>query len=171
MLLMKKFLTSLGMKLAKLIDFFYPLFKRYMSPQFFRYGVSGSLTLVISWVTYFVLYQFIIQKRVVNLHFVSLSGHTAALIVNFVITLGVGFLLQKYVTFSASDLKGRKQLMRYAQVSLLNLCLNYVGLKFMWEVLYVFPTISNVIVSLLITVVSYFLQTKYTFPSQKNVSE
>ncbi|MGC3978120.1 MAG: GtrA family protein [Paludibacteraceae bacterium] len=168
---MKRIFISIGRVLGKLIDFFYPLFKRYMSPQLFRYAVSGSLTLISSMITYFILYQFVIQKRVVNLPFIALSGHTAALIVNFVITLLIGFFLQKYVTFTTSDLRGRKQLVRYAQVGLLNLFLNYLGLKLMVEILHIFPSISNAIVSIVVTVVSYFLQTKYTFPINKNVSE
>lgn len=167
---MRKTFTSSGEKIGQFIDFFYPPFKKYMSPRFFRYGVSGTFTLVFSWISYFVLYQFIIQKKVVNLFFVSLSGHTTALIINFLFTMFVGFLMQKYVTFTASELKGRHQLIRYYQVGFLNLILNYLGLKLLWEVLHVYPSIANVIVSLIITVLSYFLQTKYTFPIKKDVS-
>lgn len=168
---MRKFFTTTGNKIAQIIDFFYPLFKRFVTPQFFRYAVSGSLTLVISWVTFFILYQFIIQKQNIDLFVITLSGYTATIVVNFVITLLVGFMLQKYVTFTASELKGRRQLMRYIQVSLLNLLINYVGIKFLWEILHIYPSIANVLVSLFVTVVSYLLQTKYTFPIDKNVEE
>lgn len=166
---MRKIFIATGRKIAQLIDFFYPPFKKYVSPRFFRYGVSGSLTLVISWFTFFILFQFIFQQKNVNLHFITLSGYTATIAINFMITLLIGFLMQKYVTFTASELKGRRQLVRYAQVSLLNLLLNYLVVKFLWEVLHIFPSISNVIASLVITVVSYFFQTKYTFPTNNNV--
>ena len=166
---MKRIFIITGKKIANIIDFFYPPFKKYVSIKIFRYGVSGSLILVISWVTFPLLYQFVIQKRVVNLYFFSLSGHAATLALNFVISLCVGFFLQKYVTFTASDLRGRKQLIRYTEVGLLNLFLNYIGLKFMVEFLHVFPSVSNAIVSLVVTVVSYLLQTTYTFPTKKDV--
>lgn len=166
---MKRIFIITGKKIANIIDFFYPPFKKYVSIKIFRYGVSGSLILVISWITFPLLYQFVIQKRVVNLYFFSLSGHAATLALNFVISLCVGFFLQKYVTFTASDLRGRKQLIRYTEVGLLNLFLNYIGLKFMVEFLHVFPSVSNAIVSLVVTVVSYLLQTTYTFPTKKDV--
>ncbi|VBB48060.1 conserved membrane hypothetical protein [uncultured Paludibacter sp.] len=168
---MRRILIATGRIITQLIDLFYPPFKRYISLQFFRYGVSGALNLVFSWFSYFFIYQFIVQKRLINLGVVTLSGHTASLAINFVITLFTGFLLQKYVTFTASELKGRRQLLRYVQVGLLNLLINYAGLKLLVEVFAVFPSIANVIVSLFVTVVSYFLQTKYTFPIKNDVSK
>lgn len=168
---MRKIFIASGRFIAKLIDFFYPPFKRYFSLQFFRYGVSGVLNLVFSWFSYFFIYQFIIQKRLVNLGVVTLSAHTAALAVNFVLILLTGFFLQKYVTFTASELKGRRQLIRYIQVALVNLFINYWGLKFMVDYMHVFASISNAIVSLVVTIISYILQTKYTFPIKKDASE
>ena len=167
---MRKILIATGRIITQLIDLFYPPFKRYVSLQFFRYGVSGGLNLVFSWFSYFFIYQFIVQKRLMNLGVITLSAHTSSLAINFLITLFTGFLLQKYVTFTASELKGRRQLLRYIQVGLLNLLINYAGLKLLVEVFAVFPSIANVIVSLFVTAVSYFLQTKYTFPIKDNAS-
>lgn len=163
MYVFRKLFVLMGRFIGNVIDFFYPPFKRYFSLQFFRYGATGSLNLVFSWFSYFFIYQIIIRKRMVNLGFVTLSAHTASMAVNFVLILLTGFFLQKYVTFTASELKGKKQLLRYIEVGLLNLFLSYVGLKLMVEVMGVFPSISNAIVSIIITILSYFLQTKYTF--------
>ncbi|MFV0472558.1 MAG: GtrA family protein [Paludibacteraceae bacterium] len=167
---MRKFLMSLGEHVTRMIDFFYPPFKKYVSLQFFRYGVSGALNLIFSWFSFFFIYQVVVQKRMINLGVVTLSDYTATVALNFVVTLITGFILQKYVTFTASELKGRKQLIRYAQVGLFNLLLNYAGIKLLVEVFRIFPSIANVIVSLGITVTSYFLQTRYTFPIKNNDS-
>lgn len=160
---MRKLFVLTGKFISDIIDSIYPYFKKYFSLQFFRYGVSGVMNLVFSWFSYFVIYQFIIQKRLVNLGIVTLSGHTASLIVNFILTTFTGFLLQKYVTFTASELRGRKQLVRYVEVALFNLLINYLGLKLLFEVIGIYPSISNVIISIFTTVISYFLQKKYTF--------
>lgn len=168
---MRKLFVLTGRFIGNVIDFFYPPFKRYFSLQFFRYGVTGALNLVFSWFSYFFIFQVIIQKRLVNLGVVTLSGHTATLIINFVLILLTGFFLQKYVTFTASELKGRKQLIRYAEVGVFNLLLSYAGLKFLVDVLGVFPSIANVIISVLVTVISYFLQTKYTFRIKNNAEK
>ena len=74
-----------------------------------------------------------------------------------------GFMLQKYVTFSNSDLVGRVQLFRYMVVFMINLVFNYVGLKILVDQLSVYPSISNMIISILSVLISYFMQKKYTF--------
>ncbi|MHB9055907.1 MAG: GtrA family protein [Paludibacteraceae bacterium] len=167
---MRKLFILTGRIITKVIDFFYPAFKKYFSLQFFRYGVSGALNLLFSFVSFFVIYQYVIQKRMLDLGFVHMGGHTAAVIINFALTTFTGFLLQKYVTFTASDLKGRKQLVRYVQVATVNLLINYLGMKFLFEVIGIFPSISNAIIAVFTTILSYFLQKRYTFRI-KNIQE
>lgn len=169
--MIRRTFVAVGKFIAGIIDFFYPPFSKHFSLQFFRYGFSGAINLVLSWFTYFIIFQFILQKRLLNFGFVVVSAHSGALGINFVITLLTGFFLQKYVTFTASELRGHKQLIRYAMVAILNLFINYLGLKALVETFQVFPSIANVIVSLFVTIISYFLQTKFTFPIKNNVAE
>ncbi len=156
-------LEIVGAKVRVCIDFFYPPFSRYMDIQFFRYGAVGVSNLVFDWVLYFTIYNFILQKQMLNLGFVTLSSHVAGLAVKFPIVLLTGFLLQKFVTFSSSELRGRVQLFRYLLVFFVNVILNYIGLKFFVDFLGFYPTPSNMIVSSLTIIVSYFSQKHYTF--------
>lgn len=160
---MRRFLVLTGKFISNIIDFFYPPFKHFVSLQFFRYGVSGAANLVFDWVLYFLTYNFILRKQIVNLGFMSISPHIAALLIVFPITLFTGFLLQKYVTFTASDLRGRQQLVRYMAVVGVNLLVNYFGLKLLVEVLHIYPTPSKMIVTVICTIFSYFSQKKFTF--------
>ena len=160
---MRKIFILTGRFIGNIIDFFYPPFKKYVSQQFFRYGVSGAMNLGFSLVSFFVIYQFIIQKRMLHLGLVTLSGHTATVIINFALTTFTGFLLQKYVTFTSSELRGRKQLVRYVEVATMNLLINYLGMKLLFEVIGIYPSISNAIIAVFTTFLSYFLQKKYTF--------
>lgn len=163
---MKKILTKLGAFIRKIIDYFYPPFKRFVSVQIFRYAVSGGINLVFDWVLYFFIFNFILKQQMLHLGFVTLSSHIATLAIKFPIVLLSGFLLQKYVTFSESQLRGRIQLIRYFSIVIVNLFLNYIGLKFFVDVMRLFPSIANVVVSLLTTVVSYFGQKKFSFANQ-----
>jgi len=153
----------IGSKLRTCIDFFYPPFSRYMDIQFYRYGVVGVSNLVFDWVLYFAIYNFVLQKQMLSLGFITLSSHVAGLAIKFPIVLLSGFLLQKFVTFTTSELRGRIQLFRYLVVFFVNVVLNYVGLKFFVDMLGFYPTPSNMIVSSLTIVVSYFAQKHYTF--------
>lgn len=160
---MRRILVLTGKLIGELIDFFYPPFRRYFSRQFFRYGVCGAANVGFDWILYFIAYNFIFRKQLVNLDVVTLSPHIAALLVTFPVTLFTGFLLQKYVTFTASDLRGREQLVRYVAVVGVNLTINYFGLKLFVEVFHFYPTLSKMLITMVCTVVSYFLQKKFTF--------
>lgn len=165
---MKKILETCGNAICKIVDFFYPPFSKYVTLRFFRYGITGSSNLVFDWILYFVIYNFILQQQDLNLGFFTLSSHIASLTFKFPIVFLTGFLLQKYVTFSYSDLRGRTQLFRYLIVFFVNLIINYAGLKLFVDGLGVYPTISNMIVSIITVFISYFSQKKYTF-KQVNV--
>jgi len=102
-----------------------------------------------------------------HLGFVTLSSHIAALAIKFPIILLTGFLLQKYVTFTASSLRGRTQLFRYLNVVLINLAINYIGFKIMVDVFGFYATLSNMAISIFTVFVSYFSQKKYTFKAPK----
>jgi len=160
---MRKLLNIIGDQIRVVIDFFYPPFQRFLSLKMFRYAACGSANIVFSIVLYFCIFHFVLQKQMLHLGFVTLSSHIAALAISFPITTFTGFLLQKYVTFMASELRGKIQLMRYFLVVAGNLLINYIGLKFFVEVLNFFPTPSKMLVTLITIVISYVFQSKFTF--------
>ena len=160
---MKRLFILTGDFIRKIIDFFYPPFRKYMPIQFFRYGVCGVSNLLFDVVLYFLIFNYVLHQQMLFLGFVTFSSHIATLAIKFPITLLSGFLLQKYVTFTASELRGRIQLFRYLLVALINLLLNYLGLKLLVDVLEFYPSIANAIVAVCVTVVSYFGQKMFTF--------
>ncbi|HRG03921.1 MAG: GtrA family protein [Bacteroidia bacterium] len=160
---MRKVFILTGKFISDIIDFFYPPFRRYFSLQFFRYGVSGAGNMVFDWLLYSFVYNVVLQKQMLNLGLVTLSSPIAALFITFPITLFTGFLLQKYVTFTASEMRGHKQLVRYMLVVALNLVINYTGLKILNGVLGLWPLASKMIITVITTLFSYFSQKKFTF--------
>jgi len=105
----------------------------------------------------------VLHQEMLHVGSVTISSHIAALFITFPVSFISGFLLQKYVTFSTSELKGRVQLFRYFQVLLANLLLNYLGLKILVEFIHIFPTPAKMLVTIITTLFSYFSQKKYTF--------
>lgn len=166
---MRNLFATLGRWITISIDFFYPPFARYMPLMFFRYAVSGAANLVFNWVLYFVVFNFVLQKQMLHLGIVTLSSHIAAFSITFSVTFFSGFLLQKYVTFTSSDLRGRTQLIRYMLVVSINLLLNYLGLKLLVDLFKFYPTPSNMIISIFTTVFSYYSQKKYTFRNSPQI--
>ena len=161
---MSKFIT-------KIIDFFYHPFEKWMSKQLFRYAACGGGNMVLDWVLYFLIYNFVIGHDLVNLQFTihnlqfaqAITPHIATLCIVFPITLLTGFWLQKYVTFTASQLNGWRQLGRYIVIVGLNLAVNYFGLKLCVEVFGWYPTPSKMVITIITVIISYLGQKYYTF--------
>jgi len=161
--LIDRIFDPLGAFFRAIIDFFYPPFSRYFSKQFFRYGATGCFNLAFDWTLYFLIYNLILHHHLVDLGFIVVSSHIAALGFKFPITLITGFLMQKYVTFSNSALRGRVQLFRYLIVFFINLTINYIGLKILVDHFEWYPTPSNMIISIITIIISYFSQKYFTF--------
>ncbi len=155
---MRKLLVVLGRFTAKVIDFFYPPFKKYVSLQFFRYGVSGSMNVVFSIVLYFCIYNYVLRQQMLPLGLFTLSSHIATLAISFPFSNLFGFLLQKYVTFTTSELR-----YRYFLIVFLNLGINTVVLKVLVDGFHFWTTPSQIIATFICVFVSYFSQKKFTF--------
>ena len=148
-----------------------------MSEQLFRYAVCGGGNMVFDWILYFLIYNFVIGHEIVNLQFTiynlqfaqAITPHIATLCIVFPITLLTGFLLQKYVTFTQSNLHGGRQLVRYILIVAVNLAINYFGLKLCVETFGWYPTPSKMAITMITVVVSYLGQKYYTFRIKKGL--
>jgi putative flippase GtrA len=146
-----------------LIDFFYPLFRKIMPLQTFRYAVCGGTNAVLGLVLYYVFFKYILKEQDLDLGFYAFKSHQAALFLSFCINFPFGFFLMKYVVFSNSNVKGRIQLFRYFSLYLFTLVLNYILLKVFVENLHVYPTIAQLISAVIVIAISYLSQRHFTF--------
>jgi putative flippase GtrA len=103
----------------------------------------------------------------VEVGFITISPHIAAFLLVFPITFCTGFLLAKYITFTASELRGRIQLFRYGVTVAGSIFLNYVFLKFFVEIAGLYATLSKVIATVIVVIYSYILQRHFSFRTSK----
>jgi putative flippase GtrA len=164
---MRKKFESIGSFIRAIIDFFYPPFSKYTTPQFFRYGAAGAANVAFSLVVYFLIYNYLLHQQMLHLGFFTLSSHIAALILSFPISNFIGFLLQKYVTFTESELRGRVQLYRYFIVVFINLGVNAIFLKILVDGFHFWTTPSQMIATFFCIIISYFSQKRFTFKTHK----
>lgn len=158
-------LQKLAIHITKIIDFFYPPFKKIIPRQIFRYLACGGGNMFLDWVLYFLVYNYVLKHQMLHIGFITMSSHIAALSVVFPITFFTGFYLSKYVSFSASTLKSRSQLVRYVLVAAVNLLINYLGLKLFVDICGIYPTPSKVIITVICVAFSFVLQRYFTFKS------
>ena len=145
------------------LDFFYPLFSRFMDRQTYRYAVSGGSNTVLDIFLFFISYNFIFRKQMVHLSFVTISPHIAAFLFAFCFTFPIGFFLMRHIVFTGSNLKGRIQLFRYFVVVMLCFSLNYFFLKFFVEQMHIYPTPAKILTTAIVIGVSYLSQKYFTF--------
>jgi len=146
-----------------IVDWFYPYFSRFLSRETFLYLVCGGGNMVLDLLLYFISYNFILHKQILDLGFVAISPHITAFLISFSITFPLGFLLAKYITFSQSVIKGSVQLFRYGVTVFMCIFLNYVFLKLFVEQFHWYPTISKAVATVIIAIYSYLSQKHYTF--------
>ena len=149
--------------IVRIVDLFYPWFSRFLSRETFLYLVCGGGNMVLDLLLYFISYNFILHKQILDLGFIAISPHITAFIISFCITFPLGFLLAKYITFSQSDLRGHVQLFRYGLTVFMCILMNYVFLKLFVEQFHWYPTVSKAVATVIIAIYSYLSQKHYTF--------
>ncbi len=149
--------------IIQFIDYFYKPFQRFIPLETFRYAATGGFNTLLDITLYFLCYNFILDKNIVDLKFIAISPYIAAFLIVFPITFFTGFLLAKYITFTNSDIRGRVQLIRYMISVSGSLLLNYTFLKILVEYGGFWPTLAKIITTVIVVIYSYFAQKLFTF--------
>jgi putative flippase GtrA len=149
------------------IDFFHPPFKKYISLHNFRYLATGGSTFVFGYIAYYLAYKFFFNTEEVTFWFLTLKRETAALAVDFAFVIPYSFILNRYVVFTHSEIRGRVQLFRFLNLQFINILLNFFLLKFFVDILQVYPTVARLVISVMIALFSYLYQHYFTFSVKK----
>lgn len=149
--------------IIRVIDLLYIAPVRKIVPlQTFRYAVCGGGNMVIDAVLYFLFFHFLFHERDVNLLFVTISPQIAAFLITAPLTFFSGLWLAKNISFQNSPLRDRTQAARYLLVTLANFLIKYLGIKILVFVA-VFPSIANVLMTVVTVIFSYLMQKHFTF--------
>ncbi len=144
--------------------------QRLMPPQLWRYGICGGSNVLFDWVLYFVFYNFVIRHQNVDLLFITLSPHIAALAFSVPLSLMTGFYLQRHISFPESTLRRHTQMWRYISVYIVNIGLNYIFIKLFVDVFSFYPTPSKMLTTVIVTFFSFLAQKNFTFRHKKDAS-
>lgn len=157
--------------ILNIIDFFYPLFKRFLPVQTYRYAVCGGVNTSISLVVFFIAHNYIFRNQPIHIGQLTISSYIGAYILGFCLSFPVGFYLSMFVVFEGSSLKRHHQLFRYFLVIMGCMLLNYICLKAFVDLLGWYPTPSQLVTTVIIILFNYFSQRYFSFKGIKNVAE
>lgn len=155
---------SLATLITKAIDLFYvkPL-RKLLSQQVFRYLACGAITAALDAVWYYIIYHYIVCEQIIDLGFVAISPHIAALCVVFPITFLTGFWLNRNVAFKVTHLSTLPQLAKYALTVVGSILLNYACMKFLVDVCGLWATPSKMATTVICAIYSFLAGRYFTF--------
>ena len=151
--------------IRKFLDLFYPIVSKIFDKTTYYYAACGIGNLVLSWIIFFLFYQFVFEKKLWHIEYLDFvfTPYTLSALSCFIISFTIGFLLMKYVVFTKSELKGRIQLFRYGISAVITSSANWLLLKGFVEMFEFFPSLANVLSTCIVVVISYLIQRNFTF--------
>jgi putative flippase GtrA len=150
-------------RIVSFIDFFYPPFRRFMPEQTFRYAACGGANTFLDIFIFFISYNYVLHKQMLDLGFVVFKPHIAAFIISFCISFPTGFFLMRHIVFTESTLHGKVQLFRYFLLVSICVALNYFFIKLFVEQFHIYPTIAKILTTVIVIAFSYLTQKHFTF--------
>lgn len=151
-------------KITRFVDsFYFPFIADKIPLQTFRYGVCGGVNMLFDMVLYFVIFHYVLNESDVNLGVAVISPQIMAFLIAFPITFFTGFWLTKNVSFQNDSSKTGIQTVKYLMVVFLNIAVKYWGIKLLVDIVTVYPSISNAIMTVITVILSYLLQKRFTF--------
>jgi hypothetical protein len=88
MLKLHDFISKL---ILDLIDWVYPIFKKFMPLKTFRYAACGGANTVLDILLFFVSYNYILAKQPQHIGWLTISPHIASFMISFCVTFRIGF--------------------------------------------------------------------------------
>lgn len=153
--------------ILRIIDFFYPLAKRFIDLQTFRYAVCGGGNAALNLLIFYLGYNFIFKTEIVYFLDFAITRYIAAYLIALSFSFPIGFCLNKFIVFQQSNLKSQVQLIRYAFITVSSIIIDYSLLHILVGYFGFWATPSQAFIIVLLSLYSYFAQTYFTFKTVK----
>ncbi len=150
--------------LISIVDALYiPQIRWFLPRDIFGYGLCGGLNMMFDTLWYFLLYHYVVCEQFVDLGVVVMSPHIVTLCLVFPITFFTGFWLNRNVAFRVTHFSSSRQLARYALSVVGSILINYLCMKVFVEILYIWPTPSKMLTTVISTCYSFLAARYFTF--------
>ncbi len=146
------------------IDLFYPLFKKIMPLQTFRYAACGGGNTLLDFILFVIVHDYILHKQPLHItdQFIP-RAFSVAVFCSFFVTFPLGFYLSRYVVFQGAKASKKIQLLKYFIVVMFCLILNYGFMKIFVDVFGWEAKLSKLITIVFVVLFSYMAQKHFTF--------
>ncbi len=147
-----------------LLEFFYPLFKRFMSFSVYAYLSLGAVNTALNILIFALFYRLLSSQSEYELIGLSLKSYTISLLAAFVLTVPSGYWLAKNFAFNTTAQNNpSRSFVKYTMVVLQGLLSDYLIMKIFIEFAQVHPTAAKVASTVIVLTLNYLLQKHFTF--------
>lgn len=147
-----------------LLEFFYPLFKRFMSFSVYAYLSLGAVNTALNILIFALFYRLLSSQSEYELIGFSLKSYTISLLAAFVLTVPSGYWLAKNFAFNTTtQTNPSRSFVKYTMVVLQGLLSDYLIMKILIEFAQVHPTAAKVASTVIVLTLNYLLQKHFTF--------
>lgn len=144
-----------------------PFMKRAMKNEVVRFFLSAGVGFLVDTLVYFLVYNYLFNKHGVTIYGHRMKGVTASLVISFSCQVITNFLITKYLVFSESDLKSRKQFFRFSLVAVLGFIANLLLLKLLVG-FDVYAPLARILAAVSLGAASYFVHKFFSFKIKKH---
>jgi len=149
----------------------YFILRRIYEGQLFRYGLAAASGFLADQILYLFLYYIVLADRPIHLFDLVITPRVPSLMLSFSVGLVINFSISKYFVFQGSYLRGRIQLFRFLNVTLVIFILNYLMMRMLEDQLGMESGISRFVAAASISILSFFLHKSYTFKMREEVRD
>lgn len=146
-----------------IVDAFYPLFRKFMPLQTFRYAACGGGNVLLDIAIFTYCYNYVLHKKIVHFHGFVFKPFTIAFFISFCVSFPIGFYLSRYVVWQQTKTKKRIQAFKYFLVVAACIALNYFLLNIFILEFHWWPTLSRIVASVFVILFSYLTQKDFSF--------
>ncbi len=165
---MKKVHAFISKVVLNVVDAFYPLFRKFMPLQTFRYAACGGGNVVLDIAIFTYCYNYVFYKHNVYIGNFVFKPFTISFFIAFCISFPTGFYLSRYVVWQQTQTKKRVQAFKYLLVVAACIALNYFLLNLFILEFHWWPTFSRIIAAVFVILFSYLTQRDFSFRAPRN---
>lgn len=143
------------------VDIFYPLLKKVLPKQIYRFLAVGGICFAINIIVFHVSFYYLYLPLNIGLR--NIPPYMLAFFTSLSITVLLGFYLNKEFVFNGSVLEKHVQFVRFCYSTILEAIASYLLLRFFVEQLGWHPTLSLIFNVMIIQTANFFIQRDYSF--------
>lgn len=162
---MEKLHAFIRKTILAIVDAFYPLFKKFMPLQTFRYAACGGGNVILDIAIFTYCYNYVFKKHDVYIGSFVFKPFTISFFIAFCISFPLGFYLSRYVVWQETETRKRVQAFKYFLVVAACIALNYFLLNLFVLEFHWWPTFARIVAAIFVILFSYLTQRDFSFRS------